>query len=143
MERMIQRRMQRKLNKRRKQIAWQINSQSSDLRSTGSKPLTLSHSRRKHALLSSAFMPLCRFAVVPIRYHGCFCVSFFLLTTYFWSHGLMAPHSPETSRKKIRNSVLKKRELVFLNVYHLTGLNKCLCCCGLSMYHSSIEVILP
>lgn len=48
--------------------------------------------------------------------------------------------TPETSRTKIRNCILKKKEMVFLNVYDLTGLNSCLGCCGLSIYHSSIEI---
>lgn len=48
--------------------------------------------------------------------------------------------SQSSSYRIVRNSVLKRREKVYLNVYNLISCNKCLCACGLTINHSSIEV---
>ena len=48
--------------------------------------------------------------------------------------------SPDSSYIFLRNSFLKRREKVYLNVYNLVSCNNCLSVCGLPITHSSIEV---
>ena len=46
----------------------------------------------------------------------------------------------ESSYKVLRNSILKRREKVYLNVYNLVSCNGCLSTCGIPITHSSVEV---